>query len=73
MPAFGGKPMSDLKDCEIERLSHLLATGNMKHATEIACLLGQELLGQEKEQRQKPDTLAALLESFLSNIQLRAP
>ena len=60
--------MSDLKDCEIERLSHLLATGNMKHATEIA-----RLLGQEKEQRQKPDTLAALLESFLSNIQLRAP
>ncbi|HET6169518.1 MAG TPA: hypothetical protein VFE01_05020 [Terracidiphilus sp.] len=60
--------MSDLKDCEIERLSHLLATGNMKHATEIA-----RLLGQKKEQRQKPDPLVALLESFLSNNQLRTP
>jgi hypothetical protein len=68
MPALGGKPMSDLKDCEIERLSHLLATGNMKHATEIA-----RLLGQKKEQRQKPDPLVALLASFLSNNQLRTP
>jgi hypothetical protein len=60
--------MSHLKDCEIERLSHLLATGNMKHATEIA-----RLLGQEKEQRQEPDPLIALLASFLSNNQLRTP
>jgi hypothetical protein len=40
----------------------------MKHATEIA-----RLLGQKKEQRQKPDPLVALLESFLSNNQLRTP
>jgi hypothetical protein len=41
--ALGGRPMSDLKDCEIERLLSLFASGNMKHAPEIARLLGQEL------------------------------
>ena len=38
--------MSDLKDCEIERLSRLFASGSMQHAPEIARLLGQELNDQ---------------------------
>jgi hypothetical protein len=53
--------MSDLKDCEIERLSRLFASGSMKHAPEIARLLGQEL----NDQGPKPIPLRAALGNFL--------
>ena len=59
--------MSELTDDALERLSNLLASGSMKHAPEIARLLGQEL----HEQRPKPNPLFAALGSFLSNDQLR--
>jgi hypothetical protein len=53
--------MSDLKDCEIERLSRLFASGSMKHAQEIARLLGQEL----NDQGPKPIPLRSAFGSFL--------
>jgi hypothetical protein len=53
--------MSDLKDCEIERLSRLFASGSMQHAPEIARLLGQEL----NDQGPKQIPLRATLGSFL--------
>jgi hypothetical protein len=52
--------MSDLKDCEIERLSRLFASGSMQHAPEIARLLAQEL----NDQRSKPIALRAVLGNF---------
>jgi hypothetical protein len=53
--------MSDLKDCEIERLSRLFASGNMQHGPEIARLLARELNGQGS----KPIALRAVLGNFL--------
>jgi hypothetical protein len=51
--------MSDLKDCEIERLSRLFAS--VKHAPEIARLLGQEL----NDQGPKPIPLRSAFGNFL--------
>lgn len=36
-------PMSELADQNIERLSHLFASGNLSHAREIARRLGEEI------------------------------
>ena len=41
--------MSELADQNIERLSHLFASGNLSHAREIARLLGQEIGGPPRE------------------------
>lgn len=39
----GDIPMSELADQNIERLSHLFASGNLRHAREIARRLGEEI------------------------------
>jgi hypothetical protein len=49
----GGIPMSELADQNIERLSHLFASGNLSHAREIARRLGQEI---GEQQRERPDS-----------------
>jgi hypothetical protein len=41
--------MSELADQNIERLSHLFASGNLSHAREIAQRLGQEIGEQPRE------------------------
>ena len=52
--------MADLTDHNMERLSHLFASGNMRHAREIARLLNLE--------RTERCTKAAALSSLLSRI-----
>jgi hypothetical protein len=52
--------MSDLKDHEIERLSHLLATGSLSNAREIARLLDDELGAS----RPRHNSLLAAVGSF---------
>ncbi|MBV9460904.1 MAG: hypothetical protein JO141_25825 [Bradyrhizobium sp.] len=44
--------MSELADQNIERLSHLFASGDLGHAREIAQRLGQEI---GEQQRERPD------------------
>jgi hypothetical protein len=41
--------MSELADQNIERLSHLFASGNLSHAREIARRLEQEIGEQQRE------------------------
>lgn len=53
--------MSDLKDSEIERLSHLFASGRMKHACEIARLLSRELTEQTPNVDPLPLALGSIL------------
>jgi hypothetical protein len=43
--------MSELTDQNIERLSHLFASGSLRHAREIARLLGQEIPEQQPERQ----------------------
>ncbi len=45
--------MSELADQNIERLSHLFASGKLSHAREIAQRLGQEI---GEQQREHPDS-----------------
>jgi hypothetical protein len=52
--------MSDLKDHEIERLSHLFGTGSLSNAREIVRLLDDELGAA----RQRPNSLFEALGSF---------
>jgi hypothetical protein len=56
--------MADLTDLNMERLSHLFASGNMGHAREIARLLNLE----RTEQCSKADPLSSLLEDFLHGL-----
>ena len=56
----GGIPMSELADQNIERLSHLFASGNLSHAREIARLLGEEI-GEAPRQRAEPGLISRLL------------
>jgi len=43
--------MADLTDHNMERLSHLFASGNMGHAREIARLLNSERRAERHESR----------------------
>jgi hypothetical protein len=54
-------PMADLTDHNMERLSHLFASGDMRHAREIARLLDLERTARST----KADPLSRLLEDFL--------
>lgn len=54
----GGIPMSELADQNIERLSHLLASGSMSHAREIARRLGEEI---GEPPREEPGLISRLL------------
>ena len=56
----GGIPMSELADQNIERLSHLFASGSMKHAREIARLLSEEI-GEPSGARPEPGLISRLL------------
>jgi hypothetical protein len=53
--------MADLTDHNMERLSRLFASGDMRHAREIARLLNLE----RTERCSKADPLSSLLEDFL--------
>jgi hypothetical protein len=57
-------PMADLTDHDMERLSHLFASGNMRHAREILRLLNLERTAKPCT---KADPLSNLLERFPSN------
>jgi hypothetical protein len=54
--------MSQLSGRQIDRLSHLFASGQTEHAREIARLLSEEL----REHRSEPDPLLRILEEFIS-------
>ena len=62
-------PMADLKDHNMERLSHLFASGNMRHAREIVRLLNLE----RTERCTKADPLSSLLEDFLRGLARSPP
>ena len=57
--------MADLTDHNMERLSHLFASGSMRHAREIA-----QLVNLERTERYgtKADPLSSLLEDFLHGL-----
>jgi hypothetical protein len=61
--------MADLTDHNMERLSHLFASGNMGHAREIARLLNLE----RPERCTKADPLSGLLEDFLHGLARSQP
>ena len=52
--------MSELADQNIERLSHLFASGSLSHAREIAQLLGQEI-GEQPRDRGEAGLISRLL------------
>jgi hypothetical protein len=52
--------MSELADQNIERLSHLFASGSLSHAREIAQLLGQEI-GEQPRERAESGLIQRLL------------
>jgi hypothetical protein len=52
--------MSELADQNIERLSHLLASGSLSHAREIAQLLGREI-GERPRERCESGLISRLL------------
>ena len=54
--------MADLTDHNMERLSRLFASGNMRHAREIARLLNLE---RTERYGTKADSLSRLHEEFL--------
>jgi hypothetical protein len=56
----GGIPMSELADQNIERLSHLFASGNLSHAREIARRLGEEI-GEQPRERGDSGLISRLL------------
>jgi hypothetical protein len=55
-----GIPMSELADQNIERLSHLFASGSLGHAREIARRLGEEI-GEPPHERPEPGLISRLL------------
>ena len=61
--------MADLTDHNMERLSHLFASGNMRHAREIARLLNLE----RTERCTKAAALSSLLEDFLRGLARSPP
>ena len=61
--------MADLTDHNMERLSHLFASGNMGHAREIARLLNLERTARCT----KADPLSRLLEDFLHGLARSQP
>jgi hypothetical protein len=61
--------MAVLTDHNMERLSHLFASGNMRHAREIARLLNLE----RTEQCSKADPRSRLLEDFLNGLARSQP
>ena len=61
--------MADLTDHNMERLSHLFASGSMRHAREIARLVNLE----RTEQCTKADPLSRLLEDFLHGLARSPP
>jgi len=56
--------MSELADQNIERLSHLFASGNLSHAREIARRLEQEI-GEQPRERADSGLISWLLASAL--------
>ena len=58
--------MADLTDHNMERLSHLFASGNMGHAREIARLLNLERTTERCTKAAYP--LSSLLEDFLHGL-----
>lgn len=56
----GDIPMSELADQNIERLSHLFASGSLSHAREIARRLGEEI-GEPRRERPEFGLLSLLL------------
>jgi hypothetical protein len=62
-------PMADLTDHNMERLSHLFASRNMRHAREIVRLLNLE----RTERCTKADPLSRLLEDFLHGLAQSQP
>ena len=52
--------MSELAEQNIERLSHLFASGNLSHAREIAQRLGREI-GEQSRERGESDLISRLL------------
>ena len=56
--------MAELTDHDMERLSHLFASGDMRHAREIVRLLNLE---RTTKPCTKADPLSNLLERFPSN------
>jgi hypothetical protein len=56
--------MSELADQNIERLSHLFASGNLSHAREIARRLEQEI-GERPRERCDSGLISWLLASAL--------
>ena len=62
--------MADLTDHNMERLSHLFASGNMGHAREIARLLNLE---RTERYGTKADPLSGLLEDFLHGLARSPP
>ena len=59
--------MADLTDHDMERLSHLFASGDMRHAPEIVRRLNLE---RTTKPCTKADALSNLLERFPSNSKL---
>ena len=62
--------MADLTDHNMERLSRLFASGNMRHAREIARLLNLE---RTEQYGTKADPLSRLLEDFLHGLARSQP
>jgi hypothetical protein len=56
----GDIPMPELADQNIERLSHLFASGNLSHAREIAQRLGEEI-GEPPRERPEFGLISRLL------------
>ena len=63
-------PIADLTDHNMERLSHLFATGSMRHAREIARLVNLE---RTERYGTKADPLSRLLEDFLRGLAQSRP
>jgi hypothetical protein len=53
--------MSELADQNIERLSHLFASGSLSHAREIARRLGEEIGEPPPEKRPEHSLISRLL------------
>ena len=62
--------MADLTDHNMERLSHLFASGSMRHAREIARLVNLE---RTERYGTKADPLSRLLQDFLRGLARSQP
>ena len=62
--------MANLTDHDMDRLSHLFASGNIRHAREIARLVNLE---RTERYGTKADPLSRLLEDFLRGLARSRP